>query len=83
MADNKQEAVVNRSFAYTDKDGAQHYFTRQNQGTIMDVVAAEHLKAYEADGTITLSDAAPASATPVAGTPARPGTTVRPAVREV
>ena len=82
MAEKKQEATLHRSFAYTDADGKKHYFTRENQGTITDVLPPQHLEEYAKRGLISFGEAVPApEVTPTtfpASTPAR-GTVARPA----
>lgn len=72
MADNKQEVTIHRSFAYTDKDGNQHYFTRANEHTAVDIMPTDHLKAYAESGLLSVGEAVPAA-------PAKPVPTALPA----
>lgn len=47
---------LHKSFAYRGQDDVRHYFTRQNAQTILEILTAEDLPAYEQKGLFTITD---------------------------
>ena len=52
---NKQVNLI-ASFGYTDADGKEHYFTRQNQDEILEVIGEAELGDYVKSGVIEIID---------------------------
>jgi hypothetical protein len=69
-----KEVTLLRSFGFIDADEKQHYFTRDNQDTILEIVGEANLQAYVDNGIIEVYDGHEVMAkTPVRAVPKGPG----------
>lgn len=51
-----KEVTLLRSFGFEDDDGKQHYFTRDNQDMILEIVGEGNLQPYVDGGIIEVYD---------------------------
>lgn len=82
----QKEVTLLRSFAFTDSEEKQHYFTRDNQDKILEIVGEGNLQPYIDSGLIEVYDGeAPVEKTTVPRQGIRPSATTaaaRPATRK-
>lgn len=70
----QKEVTLIRSFAFQDEEGKQHYFTRDNQDKILEIVGEGNLQQYIDSGTIEVydgSEVVPKTPAPKAEAPRR------------
>jgi hypothetical protein len=71
-----KEVTLLRSFAFTDESGEQHYFTRDNQDTILEIVGEANLQPYVDNNIIDVFDGHQSMPkTPIKAVPKGPGLT--------
>lgn len=70
----QKQVTLLRSFGFIDDDGKQHYFTRDNQDTVLEIVGEGNLQAYVDNDIIEVYDGdAVMTKTPVRAVPKGPG----------
>lgn len=52
----QKQVTLIHSFNFEDDEGKQHYFTRDNQDTILEIVGEANLKPYIDAGVIGVTD---------------------------